>query len=251
MEFYGVQGACKIAFYNKTDNKLALYFPSANSLGISVSGETKEALAAGVTAITWSANRKMSIKLDTQLISPRLLTLILGAVETTEVNGNFAVFETGKIDSATATYSLGSAPAVGTLSCFITEADGKTVKTELTVAAGATPLVGEYKISGQTITVDASYKGQPILCIYAKAGTNITRLAIKADTYASPYKMVCLGTVRQESGVDKLVEITVPTLTAQSNMDLTYDSQNPSSFSFTFDVSKDAVTNEMLIQRFL
>lgn len=42
MEFYGVNGACKVAFYNKNDGKLALYFPSANSLGISVTGEVKE-----------------------------------------------------------------------------------------------------------------------------------------------------------------------------------------------------------------
>lgn len=251
MEFYGVNGAVKIAFYNKTDGKLALYFPSANSLALNVTGEVKEALASGVTAVTWQANRKATVKLDTQLISPRLLTIVLGAVETTEANGNFAVFETGKIDVATATYSLGSAPATGTLSVFIVENDGKTVKSELTATTNATPLATEYKITGQQITLEASQAGNNILCVYAKAGTNITRLAIKADTYASPYKMVCLGTVRQESGVDKLVEITVPTLTAQSNMDLTYDSNNPSSFSFTFDVSKDPVTNEMIIQRFL
>lgn len=189
--------------------------------------------------------------MDTQIISPRLLTIILGAVETTEGTGNFAQFETGKIDSTSATFSLQNAPATGTLSVFIVEADGKTVKSELAVTTNPSPLATEYKISGQQLTFEASVKGQNVLCIYAKAGTNITRLAIKSNTYASPYKMVCLGTVRQESGIDKLTEITIPTLVAQSNVDLTYDSANPSSFSFTFDVNKDPVTDEMIIQRFL
>lgn len=251
MQFYGINGACKIAFYNKTDGKLALYFPSANSLGISVTGDVKEALASGVSAVSWQSGRKMQVKMDSQLISPRLLTIILGAVETTEGTGNFAQMETGKIDSTTATYALTSAPATGTLTVFLVENDGKTVKTELTVAAGSTPTASEYKVSGQTITVDASNKGANILCIYAKAGTNITRLSVKSTQYASPYKMVCLGTVRQEDGVDKLVEMTVPQLTAQSNVDLTYSADSPSSFSFTFDVNKDPVTDEMLIQRFL
>lgn len=251
MEFYGINGACKIAFYNKTDNSLALYFPSANSLGISVTGEVKEALASGVSAISWQSGRKATVKMDTQLISPRLLTIILGATETTEGSGTFAQFETGRIDSTTATFNLANTPSVGTVSVFLTENDGKTVKSELTLMAGASPTATEYKITGQQITVDASNKGKPILVIYAKDGTNITRLAIKANQYASPYKMVCLGTVRQESGVDKLTEITIPQLTAQSNIDLTYDSANPSSFSFTFDVNKDPVTDEMIIQRFL
>ena len=251
MEFYGVNGAVKIAFYNKTDGKLALYFPSANRLGISVTGEVKEALASGVTAVTWQANRKATVQLDTQLISPRLLTIVLGAVETNETNGNFTQFQTGRIDSTTATFVLDENPAVGTLTVFLTEEDGKTIKSELTLAIATPPSATEYKINGKTLTLHNSNKGKAILCIYAKEGTNITKLAIKSDTYASPYKMVCLGTVRQESGVDKLVEITIPTLTAQSNMDLTYDSENPSSFSFTFDVAKDPVTNEMIIQRFL
>lgn len=211
----------------------------------------QRALAQGSPVISWQAGRKATVKIDSDLISPRLLTIILGAVETTESTGNMTQMETGKIDSATATYSLQSASAVGTLSVFLTEADGKTVKSELTVAGGASPTASEYKITGQSIAFDASNKGQNVLCIYAKAGVNITKLAIKASQYASPYKLIALGQVRLESGIDKLVEITIPTLVAQSNMDLSFDSANPSKFSFTFDVNKDPVTDELIIQRFL
>jgi hypothetical protein len=250
MEFFGIQNACKLAFYNKTDGKLALYFPSANKFGLNLTGEVKEALANGSTAITWQANRKGTMALDTQLISPRLLTIILGAVETTEATGNITQFETGRIDSSTSTFSLANAPATGTLTVFLTEADGKTVKSELSVAAGASPTASEYKISGQVITVDASNQGKPILCIYAKAGTNITKLVIKSNVYASPYKVVALGTVRTEA-TDKLCEITLPSITFQSNTGFDFDSANPSSFSFTADLSADPVTNNMIEMRYL
>lgn len=42
MEYFGIQNACKLCFYNKTDGKLALYFPSANSFSMNVTGEVKE-----------------------------------------------------------------------------------------------------------------------------------------------------------------------------------------------------------------
>lgn len=250
MEYFGIQNACRLAFYNKSDNKLALYFPSANKFGLNVTGEVKEALAQGSTAISWQANRKGTMSLESNLISPRLLTIVLGAIETTEATGNIAQFETGRIDSTTATFSLANAPATGSLTVFQTEADGKTVKSEFTVAAGATPTATEYKISGQVITFDASNKGKSILCIYAKAGTDITKLVVKSNVYASPYRLVALGTVRTEIS-DKLAEITLPSITFQSNTNLDFDASNPSAFSFTADLAADPVTSNMIEMRFL
>lgn len=251
MESYGVYGPSKLCFYDLQTGKLAMYFPSANSFGFNLTGESKEILEAGSPALIFQGNRKGTVKLDTQIISAKLLSIMLGAVETNEANGNFAQYETYKVDGTTATVSLANAPATGTLSVFILENDGRTVKSELTVAAGATPTSTEYKISGQTITFEATNKNKPVLCTYAKAGTNITKIAIKSDVYAKPYKIVALGQVRQLSGTDALVEITVPQATAQSNIDLTYSSSDPSSFSFTMDLGKDPISNEMLIQRFL
>lgn len=251
MQSYGVYGATKLCFYDLQTGKLAMYFPSANSFGFSLTGESKEILEAGSPALTFQGGRKGTVKIDTQIISPKLLTIMLGAVETTEATGNFAQYETYKIDGTTSTVSIANAPATGTLSVFLMEEDGRTIKTELTVASGATPTASEYKISGQTINFDASNKNKPVLCTYAKAGSNITRLAIKSDVYAKAYKVQALGQVRQSSGVDALVEITVPQATAQSNMDLTFSAESPSSFSFTMDLGKDPISNDMIVQRFL
>ncbi len=251
MQSYGVYGATKLCFYDLQTGKLAMYFPSANSFGFSLTGESQEILEAGSPALTFQGGRKGTLQIDTSIISPKLLTIMLGAVETNEASGNFAQYETGKVDGTTATFSLATAPATGTLSVFILEDDGRTVKTELTVAAGASPTATEYKITGQTITFEATNKNKAILCTYAKAGTNITKVAIKSDTYAKAYKVQGLGQVRQLSGVDALVEITVPQATAQSNMDLTFSAESPSTFSFTMDLGKDPISNEMIIQRFL
>lgn len=251
MEFFGIANPAKLCFYDLTTGKLALYMPTPNAFSMSVTGEVKEALAGGVSAIQWQANRKATAKIDSQLISSKLLTIMLGAVETTEASGTFAQYETGKIDSSTATFNLTNAVSVGTLSVFLTENDGKTVKTELTLAAGSTPGATEYKISGQQLTFDASNKGKPVLCIYAKDGVNITRQSIKADVYSKAYKIQALGGARLESGVDKLVEITLPKATAQSNMDITFDASSPSQFSFTLDLAADPVTQELIVMRYL
>ena len=58
------------------------YFPFGNSMTISITGETAEATAQGSTIITYSRDEG-TMTLETQVISPRLLTIVLGAISET------------------------------------------------------------------------------------------------------------------------------------------------------------------------
>lgn len=244
MEFYGIKNACKLAFYKKSDDSLAAYFPFGNSMSISVTGDKVEANAQGATIITWAANRKATMTLDTQTISSRLLTIVLGAIATTEATGTLAQFETGKIGTSSPTFTLKETVSTGTLSVFLTEADGATVISELTATESA-PDATKYSINGKVITCASVNAGKNILCIYAKDGTNLDKITIKADEFAQAYRIKALGLVKTVAGVEKLQEINIPNATAQTNADFTYSASDASNFSFTFDLSADPVTMEL------
>lgn len=243
--YYGVKDCCKLAFYDKSTGDLFAYFPFGNSLGISITGDTVEALANGTTIITWAANRKAQMTLESQVVSPKLMTIILGATHTTDPTGTIAQYESGKFGTSSPTFTLKETPSTGTLSVFLVKDDGATVIKELT-AIGSSPTATQYSISGKVITTNATNAGANVLCIYAKAGTNIENVTIKADEFSKPFKVVGLGIVRGVDGVDRLQEINIPSATAQSNMDFTYSSTDASAFNFTFDLAADPVTKELV-----
>jgi hypothetical protein len=173
-----------------------------------------------------------------------LLAIVLGATSST-ANGTIVQFQSGKIGTSSPTFALESTPSTGTLSVFLVKDDGATVISELT-AIGSAPTAAQYSVSGTTITTHSSNAGKPILCIYAKDGTNIETTTIKANEFAQAYKVVGLGKVKGVDGVERLQEINIPNGTAQSNADFTYSSTDASSFSFTFDLAADPVTNELV-----
>lgn len=244
MEFYGIKNACKLAFYKKSDGSLAAYFPFGNSMSINVTGDKVEANAQGTTIITWAANRKATMSLDTQTVSSKLLTIVLGAIETTEPTGTMTQFETGKIGTSSPTFTLKETPSAGTLSVFLTEDDGATVISELTATVSA-PDETKYSITNKVITCASANSGKNILCIYAKDGTNLDKITIKADEFAQAYSIKALGLVKTVAGVEKLQEINIPNATAQTNADFTYSASDASNFSFTFDLAADPVTMEL------
>jgi hypothetical protein len=241
---YGIKNCAKLAFYKKSTGTLAAYFPFGNSMNISVTGDKVEAQANGTTIITWAANRKATMGLNTQVISSKLLAIILGAVEETVASGTLAVFDSGKTGSSSPTFTLSETPSTGTLSVFLTEADGATVKTTLEAVA-SNPTDTQYSISNKIITVSANNANKNILAIYAKDGTNIDKMTIKGNVFAEAYRVTGVGLVKGVDGVERFQEINIPSVTAQSNTDFTYDSSNASSFDFTFDLAADPVTFEL------
>lgn len=241
---YGVKNCAKLAFYKKSDGTLAAYFPFGNSMTISVTGDKVEANAQGTTIITWAANRKATMSLDTQVISSRLLAIVLGAISETEASGTLAVFESDKIGTSSPTYTLKETPSVGTLSVFLTESDGATVIKELTAIPSA-PTDVQYSVSNKIITVNSTNAGKNILCIYAKDGTNLEKITVKGDVFAEAYRVKGVGLVKGVDGVERFQEINIPSATAQSNTDFTYSASDASNFSFTFDLSADPVTMEL------
>lgn len=241
---YGVKNCAKLAFYKKSDNSLFAYFPFGNSMKIGVTGDKVEATANGSTIVTWQANRKSTCQIESQTISPRLLTIILGATNTTEASGTIAQFETGVIGTSSPNFTLAATPSTGTLSLFITESDGATVKTELT-AIDSNPSDIQYSISGKVITVSSSNVGKNILAIYAKDGTDIDVVTVKANEFSQAFKIVGIGLVKGVDGVERIQAINIPNATAQSNIDFTYSSSDASNFSFTFDLAADPVTQEL------
>lgn len=242
---YGVKNCAKLAFYKKSDGKLFAYFPFGNSLSVSVTGDKVEALANGTTIITWQSNRKATAKLDSDVISPKLLTIILGATQSTVASGTMAQFETGKTGTSSPTFTLQETPSTATLSVFLTDTDGVTVISELT-AIGSNPTDVQYSITGKVITVSSPNAGKNIMCIYAKDGTNLDLVTVKANEFSQAYKIVGLGSVTGVDGVTHLQEINMPSATAQSNVDFTYSSSDASKFSFTFDLAADPVTMELV-----
>lgn len=244
MIYYGIKNCAKLAFYDKSTNKLFAYFPFGNSMTLSVTGDKVEAMANGTTIITWQADRKATCAIETQTINSRLLTIVLGATATTEASGTLAQFETGKIGTSSPTFTIKETPSVGTLTVFLTESDGATVISELTAVENS-PTAAQYSVNGKVITVHADNAGKNILCIYAKDGVNLDKITIKGDEFSKAYKIVALGEVKGVDGVVRLQEINIPSATAQSNTDFTYSSSDASNFSFTFDLAADPVTMEL------
>jgi len=241
---YGVKNACKLLFRKKADNSIFAYFPFGNSMSINVTGDKVEANAQGTTIITWAANRKATMSLETQVISSKLLTIILGATATTEETGTMAQFETGKFGASSTTFTIQKTPSVGTMSVFLTESDGATIISELTAIESA-PTAAQYSISGKVITTNAANVGKPVLVVYAEDGTNLDKMTIKADEFSSAYQITAIGLVKGVDGVERLQEINIPSATAQTNADFTYSASDASNFNFTFDLAADPVTMEL------
>lgn len=245
MVYYGIKDCAKLAFYKKSDGKLFAYFPFGNSMTIGVTGDKVEAMANGSTIITWQANRKATAQIDTQVISPKLLAIVLGATSETQATGNMVQFETGKVETSTPTFTLKETPSTATLSVFLTESDGATVISELT-AIGSAPTDTQYSITDKVITLSSANAGKNILCIYAKDGVNIEKTTIKANEFSQAFRIVGLGKVKGVDGVERLQQIDIPSATAQSNADFQYSSDSASNFSFTFDLAADPVTMELV-----
>jgi len=244
MEFYGIKDACKLAFYKKSDGSLAAYFPYGNSISISVTGDTVEATAQGSTIITWAANRKATATIETQVISSKLLTIVLGAIASTEPTGTMVRFENGKFGTSSPTFTVQDTISSGTLSVFLVEDDGATIISELSSVAGS-PTMAQYSIANKVITTHADNAGKNVLCIYAVDGTNLDKITIKADEFAQAYSIKALGKVKTVNGVEKLQEINIPNATAQTNADFTYSASDASNFSFTFDLAVDPASMEL------
>lgn len=241
---YGVKSMMKLCFYDKSTDKLFAYFPFGNSMTISVTGDKVEAMANGTTAVTWSSNRKASAQLETQIISPKLLAIVLGATHAENQTGNMAHYEGGKLGSAAPTFTLQETPALGTLSVFLVKNDGATVISELTAVASS-PTASQYSIEGKIITTHVTNAGANVLCIYAKAETTLEKTTIKADEFAKAFRITGVGLVKGIDGVERLQSVQIPNATAQSNMDFTYSSSDAASFNFSLDLAADPVTQEL------
>jgi hypothetical protein len=243
--YYGVKDCCKLAFYDKSSGDLFAYFPFGNSMGVSITGDSVTASANGSTIITWQANRKAEMNLESDTVSPQILTIVLGATHATDETGTIVQYNSGKFGTSSATFTLAETPSTGTLSVFLVKDDGATIISELT-AIGSAPTAVQYSITGKVITTNASNAGANVLCIYAKDGTNIDHITIKSSEFSKPYKVVGLGVVRGVDGVDRLQEVNIPSATAQSNVDFTYNASEASKFSFKFDLAADPTTDELV-----
>lgn len=244
MQYYGVKNCAKLAFYEKDTGKLAAYFPFGNSMTISITGETAEATAQGSTIITWQQGRKGTMTLETQVISPRLLTIILGAISETHDVGVMTVFDNGQIKSD-GTFKLQKTPSVGTLSVFLTEQDGATIITELTPTE-SDPDNTQYIIEDDVIRVSDANKGAYILAVYAEDVQNLEEITVKANVFPKSYEIKGVGLVKDVTGVERFQEIHIYNATAQSNVDFTYSASEPSNFTFTFDLAANPVDMKMV-----
>lgn len=242
--FGGIKDSANVTFYDPATGKPVLYYPYANSFQLNVSSETAEAMARGVSKIKWSHSKSGSLTLTAQVIPIKLLGMILGSVDTKET----AKVSRVEVKTVTSTkITLTDAPNAGTMSVFLCGDDNKTLLEEITVGTPTSnPL--EYSVSSKDITFNTTQNGKKVIVFYVidKADTSVMK--VKGTVFGKPVKIVATSTIRLENGVDKPVQITLPVATPQATADINFQSDTPSDFSFSYDLSADANDDMIIIE---
>lgn len=243
MSLYGIKDASNLTVKSNATNKVVIFTDYCNSTNIEFSADTVYAMKKGVRAIGWDTQRTGTLTTEMQVFDLAWIALLMGSELTTGVT-EISKREVRMVSSAAAT--LTETPKAGSLSIFKLDSDGITQLAEQTVGTPASQ-PNTYSITGKNLTFSSTTfaTDAKVVCYYLLDSAATARtFTVSADKFPSGYNITGYTTIRSDSGVDKQVEFRLPNVKPQSNISLTFSSDDVTNLSVVWDVFPDT-DNEM------
>lgn len=248
MNIYGIKDSANFFVKYKSGDKKGKTFIYSNYATVATNDWTSEQVYAkskNVNAIRWDYNRQSSLKVDMEIFDLRWISMLFG---TEFISGDTDILKreilTIAESKATLSAELATTPM---LEVYKLDDDGITHIDELTVATETTPSMGQYKINGQEISVNAEDlpDGSKIVVFYLTKKTGAKTLTISTDKFPQNYEIYADTLIRDTNGVDEFVNIHYLNVKPKSNFTLTMDAGTITTLSVEFDVLKDSGSEDM------
>ena len=242
MALVGIKDAADFWMRKKSDSKVVLRADYCSSTSIDTTSEQVYAFKKGVKAIRWDKSRESTLKMETELMDLKWLSILLGSDFVTGVT-NLSKFE--KLTVSSGKITIAETPKAGSLAVFELTSDGITHKKEILVGNPGTTQ-DKYSISGKDITLNAT--SQPdgtsmvVYYIYDSAAT-AQLFQCKTNVYPVNYELFMTTVIRDTNGVDQFFQIHVPNCKPKSTVNFTLSTDSPTKLVMEFDMFGDANDN--------
>lgn len=238
MSLYGIKDSSNLTVISNNTNKVVLFADYCNKTDINFTSETVYAMKKGVKAIGWDKNREGTMSTEMQVFDLQWIALLMGSELTT------GIVELNKREVLTVTSggaTLTETPKSGSLTIFKLDSDGISQLTEQTLGTPAST-VNTYSISGKTLTFNATTfaTDAKIVCYYLlDSAATAKSFVVDASSFPSGYTIIGDTTIKDGSGVERVVQFRMNNVKPKSSMTLSMNSDDVTTISIEWDIFAD------------
>ena len=240
MSLFGIKDSANITMINNKTNKQVLFANYANKFDVNFSSSPVYALKKGVKSISWDGQREGTITASMQVFDLNWIALLMGSeLKAATTSDRIASRKVVEVANATGTFT-GNVVA-GSLTVFKLEDDKVTHASEYTVTSSSTIEAGKYKIASSdgtnTLTFASGETGNFVVYFLEAATTTNKKFTVKIDEYPEGYSLYADTECKADgTGVKQMLQFYFPNVKPQSNLSLSFDSENAATLDITFDI---------------
>lgn len=237
---FAILDAGNISFIDKTTKKPYVHIDYANSFEVATTTDLVYAKAKGVNRVAFSKGSTGTSKIETELASTKLFSLLTGSEVTTGA-GTILKREVFLVASSR-DFTLSKTPTT-VLGVGTVMADGVTEIESFTVESGTTASAGKAIVSTNTIKMFSTdlVAGDTLVVYYLEAETSVDKFIVVAKPQSSYYEVYADVSVKYDSdGSEDFVQLHIFKAKPKENLTLTFSTDNPSKFTIEMDVLPDS-----------
>ncbi len=224
---YGINDAANLHIKKKSDGKMFLSTPYANTTTNEWSADQIEARAKGVRAIIWNRNKQSTLTVEFEVFELKWLAMQAGS---DWVTGDADVLRKEVVTTNdVGTADLKGAPVNGSISVFKLGSDGTTLEEE----------VETVEVADKQITV-TDVMNAKLAVFYMETVKDAKKLIFEFDKYPENFEIY--GDVMitpKDGGKSEFVQMHWGNAKPQNSFSISFDTANPTNLSITFDLLPD------------
>ena len=244
MSLFGIKDSARITMINNSTKKQSLYANYANKFDINFSSSPVYALKKGVKSISWDGQREGTITASMQVFDLNWIALLMGSeLKSATSSDRIASRKVLEVSNATGTFTGNI--VTGSLTVFKLEDDKVTHASEYAITTESTVIASKYKIASTTVedvttntlTFASGETGNFVVYYLEAANTTNKKFSVKIDEYPGGYSLYADTECKADgTGVVQMLQLYFPNVKPQSNMSLSFDSENAATLDITFDI---------------
>lgn len=247
---YGIKDSSNVTVISNATKKQVLYADYANKTDITFSATTVYAMKKGVKFISWDGQREGTCAMSMQIFDLYWLALLCGTA-LADGTATDSIADRKVLTISNDSASFNGTYTSGSLNVFAI--DDKGAQGDEFTATSDTPATGEYKITTtgtgatavNTLTFASGTTGKVVVYMLKAASATNKKFTIQSDKYPAGYSLYMDTTIKDNDGIEKMVQLYLPNVKPQSNFTLTFDSENVCTLDITWDILA-ASDNKML-----